>query len=286
MRLDEFEVQPQYVTRSDLKNLEAYLDELYARNKIDFEFTRHFLDRVNDPRNGKQITVDELRKMLSATQQAYGNKLAKAGPDFEAVFKDVSSKINTPFVLDWNPQTEMLELHTKTVMRKDNFRTSSPVLPVKTETLEKKLVEFKMRVERDLARLEGFRDLGMLNGEYKNLSEEMTSLRQMLETLTIEAFKGEFQQKLSEMSSTETNVYQIALSRMNELQQNQTQLQSRLQDAVSKSAKMKEEMLLAKRNSLQSQPQQQPSQKQQVLDKMEALKQKINVKRSKNPAKR
>lgn len=279
MKLDEFEDRSQPVSRQDLQKLEAYLDELYARNKIDFEFTRHFLDRVNDPRNGKQITVDELKRMLAATQQAYGMKIAKAGPDFQAVFRDVSSKINTPFVVDWNPSTEMLELHTKTVMRKDNFKTSNPVLPVKTETLESKLNEFKIRVERDLARLEGFRDLGMLNSDYKTLSEDMTKLRSMLKTLTAESMNGEFYQTLSEMGTDATTVYGVALARLNELKGAQAKLQSTLQDAVAKTAKMHEERRT--QTITKSEPNYE-QQRRRCLTKMEELKLSLAAKTAKS----
>ena len=42
--------------KSDLDQLEKYADRLFASVGIDVEFTRHFLDRVNDLRNTRQIT--------------------------------------------------------------------------------------------------------------------------------------------------------------------------------------------------------------------------------------
>ena len=45
------------VRKSDLDQLERYADRLFASLGIDVEFTKHFLDRVNDERNVKQITV-------------------------------------------------------------------------------------------------------------------------------------------------------------------------------------------------------------------------------------
>ena len=36
------------VSRSDLDQIERYADKLFAAVGIDVEFTRHFLDRVND----------------------------------------------------------------------------------------------------------------------------------------------------------------------------------------------------------------------------------------------
>ena len=43
------------VSRSDLDQIEKYADKLFAAVGIDVEFTRHFLDRVNDERNKKPI---------------------------------------------------------------------------------------------------------------------------------------------------------------------------------------------------------------------------------------
>ena len=44
------------IKKSDLDQIEKYADRLFASLDIDVEFTRHFLDRVNDQRNRKQIT--------------------------------------------------------------------------------------------------------------------------------------------------------------------------------------------------------------------------------------
>ena len=113
------------VTRQELMQLEQYLDKMYASLGIDVEFTRHFLDRVNDPRNQKQITVNELARLFKQHYHKHGKKIAQLGPDAQAVLKDLSTNVNLPFVLDWNRQTQELELIAKTVMRKKNFRTSN-----------------------------------------------------------------------------------------------------------------------------------------------------------------
>ena len=44
------------VKKSDLDQIERYADRLFASLGIDVEFTRHFMDRVNDKRNEKPIT--------------------------------------------------------------------------------------------------------------------------------------------------------------------------------------------------------------------------------------
>ena len=45
------------ISKTDLDNVEKYADRLYKAVGVDVEFTRHFLDRVNDARNKKQITM-------------------------------------------------------------------------------------------------------------------------------------------------------------------------------------------------------------------------------------
>ena len=69
---------------------------------IDVEFTRHFLDRVNDARNKKQITVAELIRLFKQSYKKYGKKIAKLGPDAEAVINDMQTDVNMPFVLKWD----------------------------------------------------------------------------------------------------------------------------------------------------------------------------------------
>lgn len=113
------------VTRQELVQLEQMLDKMYASLGIDVEFTRHFLDRVNDPRNQKQITISELAKLFKEQYHKHGKRIAQLGPDAQAVLKDLSTNVNLPFVLDWNRQSQELELIAKTVMRKKNFRTSN-----------------------------------------------------------------------------------------------------------------------------------------------------------------
>jgi hypothetical protein len=122
--------QDQQLTQSDLDKLERYLDALYARDNIDFEFTRHFLDRVNDIRNRKQITYNELFQMFGKAEQKFGGEIVKLGDQGQAVITDINSHINSPFVLSWNRKKQMFDLIAKTVMRKKNFKTSNQMLKV------------------------------------------------------------------------------------------------------------------------------------------------------------
>ena len=114
------------VKKSDLDQIEKYADRLFASLDIDVEFTRHFLDRVNDERNVKQITPSELTRLFKQTYKKHGKTIRKLGPDAEAVINDMKTDINMPFAL--NLKGGELELVAKTVMRKKNFKTSNPKL--------------------------------------------------------------------------------------------------------------------------------------------------------------
>ena len=118
------------ISKSDLDGVEKYADRLYKSVGIDVEFTRHFLDRVNDERNKKQITTAELTRLFKQTYNKHGKKIPQLGPDAEAVIKDMQTDINMPFVLKWDKNSQEFELVAKTVMRKKGFATSNQTLSV------------------------------------------------------------------------------------------------------------------------------------------------------------
>ena len=117
------------VTSSDLKQIEKYADRIFAKVGIDVEFTRHFIDRVNDERNKKQISPAELVRLFNKTYQKHGKTIARLGPDAQAVINDMQTDINMPFVLKLD-RNGMLELIAKTIMRKKDFKTPNKKLTV------------------------------------------------------------------------------------------------------------------------------------------------------------
>ena len=133
MKLDEIDKQ---VTQSDITNLEKFADRLFAKVGIDVEFTRHFLDRVNDERNRKQITMGELTRLFKQEFKKWGKPIAQMGPDQEAVMKDMVTNINMPFALRWDHKNNELDLIAKTVMRKKDFKTSNKEFPVESKLEE------------------------------------------------------------------------------------------------------------------------------------------------------
>ena len=127
------------VSLGDLKKVEQYADRLFGAVGIDVEFTRHFIDRVNDARNVKNITPAELVRLFKQTYRKHGKKIPQLGPDAEAVIQDMRTDINMPFVLKWDSDNQEIDLVAKTVMRKKGFRTTSQQL--KVEELIKKITK-------------------------------------------------------------------------------------------------------------------------------------------------
>lgn len=127
--LDHLWEDPQYyiklskieeMSKSNLQAVEDYADS--QLNPIDVEFTNHFFDRLNDPRNIKPISVAELVgffKRLSKNKKELISFLSKYK---EIVAKDTQTNINIPLVNNVN------KIIAKTIMRKSNFQTSNPVL--------------------------------------------------------------------------------------------------------------------------------------------------------------
>jgi len=161
------------VKKSDLDQIEKYADRLFASLDIDVEFTRHFLDRVNDERNVKQITPSELTRLFKQTYKKHGKTIARLGPDAQAVISDMKTDINMPFVL--NLKGGELELVAKTVMRKKNFKTPNRKLAfedvnegtyfTRTRSNKSKGQIMKKQLRTKIEPL--MRDVGFKRGSYK-----------------------------------------------------------------------------------------------------------------------
>lgn len=128
--LDQIGSLNETVTQNQLDDVEAYLDKLFAAIGIDIEFTRHFMDRVNDIRNRKSIEPEEIEDLFTKAYEDRGEEIKNLGANAEAVITDMQSDINVPFVLRYNASSKKLELISKTVMRKLNFKTTGKKLTV------------------------------------------------------------------------------------------------------------------------------------------------------------
>jgi hypothetical protein len=115
----------EYISKRELDKIENFLDKLFKKFELDIEFTHHFYERLNDPRNGKRITGLELILIFRRVYEKYGKDIALKPDDFQGVLKDLSTDLNIPFVLNYDDVEGDIDLVAKTIMRKHNFRTSN-----------------------------------------------------------------------------------------------------------------------------------------------------------------
>ena len=113
------------ISKSELDAIEEYADRLFKELRLDVDFSSHFRERVNDPRNDKPITSAELIGLFKRAFLKSGKKIAEMPPNAEAVLQDMRTDLNTPFVIEHDPRKGILDLVLKTIMRKKNFLTTN-----------------------------------------------------------------------------------------------------------------------------------------------------------------
>lgn len=114
------------ITQKQINDLEKFADRILAKFDIDVEFTRHFVDRVNDSRNDPDITISELQQLFKKIAKAKGKQIKELIGD-EVVLKDLQSDLNLPVAIKMNKDGE-IEIVNKTIMRKHDFKTSNKII--------------------------------------------------------------------------------------------------------------------------------------------------------------
>lgn len=124
---ESYILREETVTKSQMAAFEKFVDRLFAKFDIDFEFTKHFNERMSDSRNKPDIKLKELADFI---QKIYKNKgkSIKSYKDAQAVVKDMQSDLNIPVVIEYEPEEDEFYVTAKTIMRKKDFKTSNPVL--------------------------------------------------------------------------------------------------------------------------------------------------------------
>ena len=163
-----------YITDSDLRQIERYADQLFNEFGIDINFQSladtHFLYRVNDPRNKPRITFDELKQLFKKASIKYGEKLSNQNDRAEGVLKDMETDINMPFILKWDLKYNELDLVPKTIMRKSNFLSNTPIFAmesvIRTRHIQHLYEDSNLKI-KDL--IDIFKNIcnGMLKGSIK-----------------------------------------------------------------------------------------------------------------------
>jgi hypothetical protein len=133
-KLVEGIITENYITRSELAQIEKAVDGFFREYGIDVNFQgqfTHFIERLNDPRNEAPIYMDELKDFFEDLANEYGDQIASqlkqnrptaVGSDFQ-----FDIPIHMPFLLVWNPGKKMIELRPKTVQkRRSRWKANNP----------------------------------------------------------------------------------------------------------------------------------------------------------------
>jgi len=148
--LDHLDEDPKYYTKLATLGLEERIsfkpeftkDEVEfiedeADNKMQPEIdidlsSNHFFDRLNDPRNYPDIEPYEIENFFDKLADRKDEFIAFLKKYKELVAKDNETNINIPFMKIANKAIA------KTIMRKKNFLSSTPILPLQEFTLDSK----------------------------------------------------------------------------------------------------------------------------------------------------
>jgi len=137
------------ITDEQLEQVETYIDRLYANLDLDVKFSKHFRDRVRDERNKKPITAAELIRLFKQVYKRHGKKITNLTDDVEMVLRDMKTDINVPVAINIDDDGEPHMMANKTIMRKDDFKTSNPILTVENSMADPKKILEHLTASRD-----------------------------------------------------------------------------------------------------------------------------------------
>ena len=124
------EAECQLIGMKQIKEFERVVDNLFKKFGIDFQFTKHFGDRMSDGRNDPCITLKELAAFVKKIYANQGKSL-KSVAGAEAVVKDIQTDLNIPVAVKYDQRNDEFDVVMKTIMRKKNFKTPDKVISFK-----------------------------------------------------------------------------------------------------------------------------------------------------------
>ena len=117
----------QAVSMKQMKDFEKVVDQLFKKFDMDFNFTRHFGDRMGDDRNNPEITLKELAELIKKIYKKEGKSI-KGVAGAEAVIKDMQKDLNIPLAVTYDQRNDEFDVVMKTIMRKKNFKTPNKII--------------------------------------------------------------------------------------------------------------------------------------------------------------
>ena len=142
-------------SQKDVDDIEKFADRILKKYGIDIEFTRHFVDRLNDPRNNPEIKVAELQRFFKKIQRVKGTKIKNPqnfinnGNEIQAVLKDIDSNLNLPVVIKYDD--EKFTVTNKTIMRKKDFKTSNKIIAYENSIWDTAQAAGQQKLDKELA---------------------------------------------------------------------------------------------------------------------------------------
>jgi len=121
------EAECQLIGMKQIKQFEKVVDELFKKFDIDFNFTKHFGERMSDGRNTPCITLKELAAFIKKIYAKQGKSI-KGVAGAEAVIKDIQSDLNIPVAVTYDSKNDEFDVAMKTIMRKKNFKSPDKVI--------------------------------------------------------------------------------------------------------------------------------------------------------------
>ena len=119
------------MAKTDMDSVEKYADSQMSPTDVDLgKETDHFFQRLNDPRNGKEISPAELTGLFKRLARNKKKFLEFLKQYKEFVVKDRVSNINIAFIKVAD------RLIAKTIMRKADFKSSTPVFTTESLLME------------------------------------------------------------------------------------------------------------------------------------------------------
>lgn len=115
------------ITPKQMKSFEKVVDKLFGKFDIDFNFTKHFRERMSDTRNDPCISLKELATTIQKIYKRQGKSI-KGIAGAEAVVKDIQTDLNIPVAVKYDSKNDEFDVVMKTIMRKKNFRTPDKVI--------------------------------------------------------------------------------------------------------------------------------------------------------------
>jgi hypothetical protein len=114
------------MSTTEVSSVERDIASKWKQRGVKFDFSRHFMDRVNDKRNNPPISQDELHTFFLRVFEKLGKKIGnirmRPGEDMEGVFSIRSMALHVPFVIRYEKdQGNGLILLAQTILRKKKF---------------------------------------------------------------------------------------------------------------------------------------------------------------------